>query len=187
MAVTQVFLGLCLSRGCRGFIRSSPYSCSTCSTKPACTSCLADPVGNIPTRLRAKGQSVGTLGVWFSTYLSNQFLRSIDEPFRKILRVGGPGILDIRSSVRIDFHFWLGDGSRNEAAEPGRDRRVVGTSRNGEIPRSISPRAPGNLNPITCCLRGNLPPALFPALAKVSGQWQDGGLTSVTDDGWPMM
>jgi len=43
-----------------------------------------------PTRLRAKGQSVGTLAVWISTYLSNQFLGPLMSYFEKSFGSVGP-------------------------------------------------------------------------------------------------
>jgi SP family arabinose:H+ symporter-like MFS transporter len=43
-----------------------------------------------PTRLRAKGQSVGTLAVWISTYLSNQFLGPMMSYFEKSFGSVGP-------------------------------------------------------------------------------------------------
>jgi SP family arabinose:H+ symporter-like MFS transporter len=43
-----------------------------------------------PTRLRAKGQSVGTLAVWVSTYLSDQFLAPMMSFFEKTFGSVGP-------------------------------------------------------------------------------------------------
>jgi SP family arabinose:H+ symporter-like MFS transporter len=43
-----------------------------------------------PTRLRGKGQSVGTLAVWVSTYLSNQFLGPMMSYFEKTFGSVGP-------------------------------------------------------------------------------------------------
>jgi MFS transporter, SP family, arabinose:H+ symporter len=43
-----------------------------------------------PTRLRAKGQSVGTLAVWVSTYLSNQLLGPMMSYFEKSFGSVGP-------------------------------------------------------------------------------------------------
>jgi MFS transporter, SP family, arabinose:H+ symporter len=43
-----------------------------------------------PVRLRAKGQSVGTLAIWVSTYLSNQFLGPMMSYFEKAFGSVGP-------------------------------------------------------------------------------------------------
>lgn len=43
-----------------------------------------------PVRLRAKGQSAGTLAVWISTYLSNQFMGPLMSYFERIFGSVGP-------------------------------------------------------------------------------------------------
>jgi len=91
MAATLGFLGLCLHRGLPGI-----YSVVTVfafnmfyqiSVAPLAWLILSE---IFPTRLRAKGQSVGTLAVWVSTYLSNQFLGPMMSYFEKSFGSVGP-------------------------------------------------------------------------------------------------
>jgi len=91
MAATLGFLGLCLHRGLPGI-----YSVATVfafnmfyqiSVAPLAWLILSE---IFPTRLRAKGQSVGTLAVWVSTYLSNQFLGPMMSYFEKSFGSVGP-------------------------------------------------------------------------------------------------
>jgi MFS transporter, SP family, arabinose:H+ symporter len=91
MAVTLGFLGFCLQRGLPGnysvvsvFAFNMFYQISIA---PLAWLILSE---IFPTRLRAKGQSVGTLAVWVSTYLSNQFLGPMMSYFEKSFGSVGP-------------------------------------------------------------------------------------------------
>jgi sugar porter (SP) family MFS transporter len=91
MAVTLGFLGFCLQRGMPGvyavvgvFVFNMFYQISIA---PLAWLILSE---IFPTRLRAKGQSVGTLAVWVSTYLSNQLLGPLMSYFEKSFGSVGP-------------------------------------------------------------------------------------------------
>jgi SP family arabinose:H+ symporter-like MFS transporter len=61
-----------------------------------------------PTRLRAKGQSVGTLAVWVSTYLSNQFLGPLMSYFEKSFGSAGPAFWIFAGVCGLTFIFgWV--------------------------------------------------------------------------------
>jgi len=91
MAVTLAFLGLCLQRGWPGiYAVMSVFAFNMfyqISVAPMAWLILSE---IFPTRLRAKGQSVGTLAVWVSTYLSNQFLGPMMSYFEKSFGSVGP-------------------------------------------------------------------------------------------------
>jgi MFS transporter, SP family, arabinose:H+ symporter len=91
MAVTLGFLGLCLHRGLPGnYAVVSVFAFNMfyqISIAPLAWLILSE---IFPTRLRAKGQSVGTLAVWVSTYLSNQFLGPMMSYFEKSFGSVGP-------------------------------------------------------------------------------------------------
>jgi MFS transporter, SP family, arabinose:H+ symporter len=91
MAVTLAFLGLCLQRGWPGiYAVISVFAFNMfyqISVAPMAWLILSE---IFPTRLRAKGQSVGTLAVWVSTYLSNQFLGPMMSYFEKSFGSVGP-------------------------------------------------------------------------------------------------
>ncbi len=59
-----------------------------------------------PTRLRARGQSAGTLAVWASTYLSNQFLGPMMGYFEKTFGSVGPAFW-VFACVCVCI-FWFG-------------------------------------------------------------------------------
>jgi len=109
MAVTQVFLGLCLSWGLPGtytvatvFVFNMFYQTSMA---PLAWLILSE---IFPTRLRAKGQSVGTLGVWVSTYLSNQFLGPLMSHFEKSYGSAGPAFWLFAGVCVLTFIFgWV--------------------------------------------------------------------------------
>ena len=91
MAAAHVFLGFCLYRNLPGiytvvavFVFNMFFQISIA---PLAWLILSE---IFPTRLRAKGQSVGTLAVWVSTYLSNQFLGPIMGYFEKRFGSVGP-------------------------------------------------------------------------------------------------
>jgi SP family arabinose:H+ symporter-like MFS transporter len=91
MAVTQFILGLFLYKGMPGlytvvtvFVFNMFYQISIA---PLAWLILSE---IFPTRLRAKGQSVGTLAVWVSTYLSNQFLGPLMSYFEHQFGSVGP-------------------------------------------------------------------------------------------------
>ena len=61
-----------------------------------------------PTRLRGKGQSAGTLAVWVSTYLSNQFLGPMMSHFEKSFGSVGPAFWVFAGLCVFIFVFgWL--------------------------------------------------------------------------------
>jgi SP family arabinose:H+ symporter-like MFS transporter len=91
MAATLGVLGFCLHRGLPGiyavvtvFVFNMFYQISIA---PLAWLILSE---IFPTRLRAKGQSVGTLAVWVSTYLSNQLLGPMMSYFEKSFGSVGP-------------------------------------------------------------------------------------------------
>jgi MFS transporter, SP family, arabinose:H+ symporter len=91
MAAALVLLGLCLYRSLPGlytviavFVFNMFFQISIA---PLAWLILSE---IFPTRLRAKGQSAGTLAVWVSTYLSNQFLGPLMGYFEKALGSVGP-------------------------------------------------------------------------------------------------
>jgi SP family arabinose:H+ symporter-like MFS transporter len=109
MAVTQVVLGLCLSWGLPGtytvvtvFVFNMFYQTSLA---PLAWLILSE---IFPTRLRAKGQSVGTLAVWVSTYLSNQFLGPLMSHFEKSFGSAGPAFWIFAGVCVLTFIFgWV--------------------------------------------------------------------------------
>ena len=91
MTVMLFFLGFCIYRGLPGI-----YSVISVfgfnmffqiSIAPLAWLILSE---IFPVRLRAKGQSVGTLAIWVSTYLSNQFLGPMMSYFEKAFGSVGP-------------------------------------------------------------------------------------------------
>lgn len=91
MALALFFLGLGLYHGAPGiyiviavFVFNMFYQISVA---PLAWLILSEV---FPTRLRAKGQSAGTLAVWVSTYLSNQFLGPLMSYFEKTFGSVGP-------------------------------------------------------------------------------------------------
>jgi SP family arabinose:H+ symporter-like MFS transporter len=109
MAVTQVLLGLCLYWGLPGtytvvtvFVFNMFYQTSMA---PLAWLILSE---IFPTRLRAKGQSVGTLAVWVSTYLSNQFLGPLMSYFEKSFGSAGPAFWIFAGVCGLTFIFgWV--------------------------------------------------------------------------------
>lgn len=91
MAAAHVFLGFCLYRNLPGIYTVVAVVVFNMffqiSIAPLAWLILSE---IFPTRLRAKGQSVGTLAVWVSTYLSNQFLGPIMGYFEKRFGSVGP-------------------------------------------------------------------------------------------------
>jgi sugar porter (SP) family MFS transporter len=107
MAVTQILLGLCLHWNLPGsytvitvFVFNMFYQTSLA---PLAWLILSEV---FPNRLRAKGQSVGTLAIWVSTYLSNQFLGPLMGHFEKSFGSAGPAFW-IFAAVCI-FTFFYG-------------------------------------------------------------------------------
>ena len=91
MAASLVVLGLCLQLELPGaytvasvFVFNMFYQVSMA---PLAWLILSE---IFSTRLRAKGQSVGTLALWTSTYLSNQFLGPLMSYFEKYFGSVGP-------------------------------------------------------------------------------------------------
>lgn len=109
MALTQVFLGLCLHWNLPGkytvatvFVFNMFYQTSLA---PLAWLILSE---IFPTRLRAKGQSVGTLAVWVSTYLSNQFLGPLMSHFEKSFGSAGPAFWIFAGVCVFTFIFgWV--------------------------------------------------------------------------------
>jgi sugar porter (SP) family MFS transporter len=109
MAITQGFLGLCLHWGLPGiytvatvFVFNMFYQTSMA---PLAWLILSE---IFPTRLRAKGQSVGTLCVWVSTYLSNQFLGPLMSHFEKSYGSAGPAFWIFAALCVFTFVFgWV--------------------------------------------------------------------------------
>jgi SP family arabinose:H+ symporter-like MFS transporter len=109
MAVTQAFLGFCLKGGVPGiytvvtvFVFNMFYQTSMA---PLAWLILSE---IFPTRLRAKGQSVGTLAVWVSTYLSNQILGPLMSYFEKAFGSAGPAFWIFAAVCVITFIFgWV--------------------------------------------------------------------------------
>jgi len=93
MAVTLGALGLCLHLAVPGiYAVVSVFAFNMfyqISVAPLAWLILSE---IFPTRLRAKGQSVGTLAVWISTYLSNQFLGPMMGYFEKTFGSVGPAL-----------------------------------------------------------------------------------------------
>ena len=91
MAVTLGTLGLCLHLSLPGiYAVVSVFAFNMfyqISVAPLAWLILSE---IFPNRLRAKGQSVGTLAVWISTYLSNQFLGPMMGYFEKAFGSVGP-------------------------------------------------------------------------------------------------
>jgi SP family arabinose:H+ symporter-like MFS transporter len=91
MTVAQVSLGFCLYRNLPGiWTVVSVFGFNMffqISIGPVAWLVLSE---IFPTRLRGKGQSVGTLAVWVSTYLSNQFLGPMMSYFEKTFGSVGP-------------------------------------------------------------------------------------------------
>jgi SP family arabinose:H+ symporter-like MFS transporter len=91
MTVSQVLLGLCLFRDLPGiYTVVSVFAFNMffqISIGPVAWLVLSE---IFPTRLRAKGQSAGTLAVWISTYLSNQFMGPMMSYFEKSFGSVGP-------------------------------------------------------------------------------------------------
>jgi SP family arabinose:H+ symporter-like MFS transporter len=130
MAASLGVLGFCLQRGLPGiyavvtvFIFNIFYQISIA---PIAWLILSE---IFPTRLRARGQSVGTLAVWVSTYLSNQFLGPMMGYFEKAFGSVGPAFWVFGGICVMLSNFWLENGSRNQAAKSGRDCCLVAASR----------------------------------------------------------
>jgi MFS transporter, SP family, arabinose:H+ symporter len=91
MAASQFFLGLCLHQNLPGLYTVIAVFAFNMffqiSMGPLAWLVLSE---IFPTRLRAKGQSLGTLAVWVSTYLSNQFLGPVMSYFEKTFGSVGP-------------------------------------------------------------------------------------------------
>jgi SP family arabinose:H+ symporter-like MFS transporter len=109
MAITQVFLGLCLSWRLPGidtvatvFVFNMFYQTSMA---PLAWLILSE---IFPTRVRAKGQSVGTFAIWVSTYLSNQFLGPLMSYFEKSFGSAGPAFWIFAAMCVLTFIFgWV--------------------------------------------------------------------------------
>lgn len=106
MAVSLSFLGLCLQRQLPGayavatvFVFNMFYQFSIA---PLAWLILSEV---FPTRLRAKGQSVGTLAVWVSTYMSNQFLGPMMGYFEKQFGSVGPAFWVFAALCVVIFVF----------------------------------------------------------------------------------
>jgi SP family arabinose:H+ symporter-like MFS transporter len=91
MALSHAFLGLCLYKEFPGgytvaavFLFNMFFQISM---GPLAWLILSE---IFPTHLRAKGQSAGTLAVWVSTYLSNQFLGPVMNYFQNKFGSVGP-------------------------------------------------------------------------------------------------
>jgi SP family arabinose:H+ symporter-like MFS transporter len=91
MALSHIFLGLALYRQLPGiYIVIAVFSFNIffqISIGPIAWLILSE---IFPVRLRAKGQSAGTLAVWVSTYLSNQFMGPLMGYFEKTFGSVGP-------------------------------------------------------------------------------------------------
>jgi SP family arabinose:H+ symporter-like MFS transporter len=94
MTVSQTSLAICLYRNLPG-----PYTVASVFAFNMFFQISIGPVAWLilsevfPTKFRAKGQSVGTLAVWISTYLSNQFLGPMMSYFEKSFGSVGPAFL----------------------------------------------------------------------------------------------
>jgi SP family arabinose:H+ symporter-like MFS transporter len=106
MAATQILLGLCLQWNLPGaytvatvFVFNMFYQISLA---PLAWLILSE---IFPNRLRAKGQSVGTLAVWVSTYLSNQFLGPLMDHFEKSFGSAGPAFWIFAAVCVFTFIF----------------------------------------------------------------------------------
>jgi SP family arabinose:H+ symporter-like MFS transporter len=91
MALAHLFLGLALYRELSGLYTVTAVFAFNIffqiSIGPIAWLILSE---IFPVRLRAKGQSAGTLAVWVSTYLSNQFMGPLMSYFEKAFGSVGP-------------------------------------------------------------------------------------------------